>query len=107
MATYMLQVAYSSAALSALIGNPQNREEAVRKPIEKLGGKIIGFWHSFGEYDTVGIIEMPDTISIAAYAIAVAAGGSVKAQRTTPLFSAEEGMAAMKKAATSGYKPIK
>jgi uncharacterized protein with GYD domain len=106
MATYMFQVAYSSAALSALINHPQDRAEAVRKPIEKLGGKVIGFWLSFGEFDTVGIVEMPDHISAAAFALAVAAGGSVKAQRTTPLLSTEDGQAALKKAATSGYKPI-
>ena len=106
MATYMFQVAYSSAALSALIKHPQDRAEAVRKPIEKLGGKVIGFWLSFGEFDTVGIVEMPDHVSAAAFALAVAAGGSVKAQRTTPLLSAEDGQAALKKAAASGYKPI-
>jgi uncharacterized protein with GYD domain len=106
MATYLFQVAYSSAALSTVIAHPQDRAEAVRKPIEKLGGKVIGFWLSFGDYDTVGIIEMPDNVSAAAFALAVAAGGSIKAQKTTPLLSVEDGMAAMKKAATSGYKPV-
>ncbi|HEV2323236.1 MAG TPA: GYD domain-containing protein [Terracidiphilus sp.] len=106
MATYLFQVAYTSSALSAVIAHPQDRSEAVRKPIEKLGGKIVGLWLAFGDYDTVGIIEMPDNVSAAAFAVAVAAGGSVKAQKTTPLLSIEDGMAAMKKAATCGYKPI-
>lgn len=106
MATYLFQVAYSSSALSAVISHPQDRSEAVRKPIEKLGGKIVGLWLAFGDYDTVGIIEMPDNVSAAAFALAVAAGGSVKAQKTTPLLSIEDGMAAMKKAGTCGYKPI-
>lgn len=106
MAIYMIQVAYSSSALTALIKHPQDRSEAVRKPIEKLGGKVIGFWISFGEYDTVGIVEMPDHICAAAFALAVGAGGSVKAQKTTPLLSIEDGQAALKKAASSGYKPI-
>ena len=106
MATYMFQVAYSSTALTALIGHPQDRAEAVRKPIEKLGGKVVGWWFSFGEYDLVSIIEMPDHVSAAAFALAVAAGGSIKAQKTTSLLSIDEGMAALKKAASSGYKPI-
>lgn len=106
MATYMIQVAYSGAALSALISHPQDRAEAVRKPVEKLGGKIVGLWLSLGEYDSVGIVEMPDHVSAAAFALAVAAGGSVKAQKTTPLLSVEDGQAALKKAATCGYKPI-
>jgi uncharacterized protein with GYD domain len=106
MALYMIQVAYSSTALGALINHPQDRAEAVRKPIEKLGGKVIGFWLSFGEFDTLGIVEMPDNVTAAAFALAVAAGGSVKAQRTTPLLSIEDGVAALKKAGTSGYEPI-
>lgn len=106
MATYLFQVAYSPSALSTLISHPQDRAEAVRKPIEKLGGKIIGLWLAFGDYDTVGIIEMPDNITAAAFALAVAAGGSIKAQKTTPLLSIEDGIAALKKAGTSGYKPI-
>lgn len=106
MAAYLFQVAYNSSALSALISHPQDRAEAVRKPIEKLGGKVVGFWLSFGEYDLVSIIEMPDNVSAAAFALAVAAGGAIKAQKTTPLLSVDDGMEALKKAATSGYKPI-
>lgn len=106
MAAYLFQVAYSSSALSTLISHPQDRAEAVRKPIEKLGGKVVGFWLAFGEYDLVSIIEMPDNVSAAAFALAVAAGGSIKAQKTTPLLSVEEGMTALKKAASVGYKPI-
>ena len=49
---------------------------------------------------------MPDVISAAAMALAIGAGGSLKAQKTTPLLSVEEGLAAMKKAAASGYKPV-
>lgn len=106
MATYLIQAAYNSAAVSALIAHPQNRADAIRKPIEKLGGNIVGFWLAFGEFDVVGIVEMPDNVSAAAFGLAVAAGGSVRAQKTTPLLSMEEGMAALKKAATSGYKSI-
>ncbi|HEX8713670.1 MAG TPA: GYD domain-containing protein [Terracidiphilus sp.] len=106
MAAYLFQVAYNSSALSVLISHPQDRAEAVRKPIEKLGGKVVGFWLSFGEYDLVSIIEMPDNVSAAAFALAVAAGGAIKAQKTTPLLSVDDGMEALKKAATSGYKPI-
>ncbi len=106
MAIYLSQVAYSSAALAALVAHPQNRSEAIRKPVEKLGGKLIGAWLSFGDYDVVCIIEMPDNVSAAALALAIGAGGSLKSQKTTPLLSLEEGMAALKMAASTGYKPV-
>jgi len=105
MPSYLLQVSYSAEAMAALIKRPQNRGEAVRKSIEKLGGTIGGYWLSFGDYDVVAIIEMPDNVSAAAFALAAAAGGGCKSVKTTPLLSAEDGMAAMQKAGTSGYKP--
>jgi uncharacterized protein with GYD domain len=105
MPSYLLQVSYSAEALAAMIKHPQNRAEAVLKPIEKLGGSIGGFWLSFGDYDVVAMIEMPDNVSAAAFALAVSAGGACKSVKTTPLLSVEEGSAAMQKAGTSGYKP--
>lgn len=106
MASYLLQVGYNPEAWSAMIQNPQDRSAAIKAPVEKLGGRVERFWLSFGDYDVVGIVEMPDSVSAAAFSMAVAAGGSCRAVRTTPLLTSAEGLEAMKKAATCGYKPI-
>ena len=106
MASYLLQISYSSAAWAAMIKNPQNRVEAVRGAVEKLGGKVGGFWMSFGDHDLVGVLEMPDNVSAAAFAMAVAGGGACKSVKTTPLLKVEEGLEAMKKAGSCGYKPV-
>jgi uncharacterized protein with GYD domain len=107
MPTFMLQVAYSSAALNSLITHPEDRAEAIRRPIENLGGRIAGFWLSFGElYDYVCVIEMPDNVTAAAFGLAMAAGGSIKAQKITTLLTMEDGLTALKKAGASGYVPI-
>jgi uncharacterized protein with GYD domain len=89
-----------------MIKKPQDRVEAVRKAVDKLGGKVGSFWMTFGDYDLVGILEMPDNASAAAFAMAVAAGGACKNVKTTPLLSIAEGLEAMKKAGNSGYKPV-
>jgi len=107
MADYLMQISYSSEAWAGLIKRPENRVETVRKVVEKLGGKIGGFWMSFGDQDLVGILEMPDNISVAAFAMAVSGGGACKSVKTTPLLKIEDGMEAMKKAASCGYKPVK
>ncbi len=106
MPSYLVQCSYTSAALASLIAQPQNRSEHVKKVAKKLGGKINGSWLSFGEHDLVMIVEMPDNVSVAALALAAAAGGSLKSVKTTPLMSIEDGIVALKKAATSGYTPI-
>lgn len=106
MPSYLVQAAYTSESMASLIKNPQNRIDVVRKSVKNLGGKLVGGWLSFGDYDVVLIAEMPDQVSAAAIAMAAAAGGSLKAIKTTPLLSAEEGLAAAKKAAESGYTPV-
>lgn len=106
MPSYLVQCSYSSAALAALIANPLDRSEHVKKVAKKLGGKILGSWLSFGEHDLVMIVEMPDNVSVASMALAAAAGGSLKSVKTTPLMSIADGLSALKKAGTSGYTPI-
>ena len=106
MPSYLVQVAYTSEATAALMKKPQDRSTVVAKAVEKLGGSIKGAWLCFGDYDTVVVVDMPDNVSAAAFALAIGAGGSCKSVKTTPLLSVEEGIAAMKKAGGSGYKPV-
>ena len=105
MPHYLHQITYSREGWQTLIAQPQNRVEAVRQAIEKLGGKIISAWFAFGDYDVLVITEMPDNVSAAGLAIAFAGGGACKSVHTTPLLSAEEALQAMKKAGESGYRP--
>jgi len=106
MPHYLSQVSYTAEAWARLVANPQDRIEAVRGPIEKLGGRIHNAFFAFGEYDVVVITEMPDNVSAAAIAIAFAAGGSVKSEKTTPLMTTAEALEAIKKAGTTGYRSL-
>jgi uncharacterized protein with GYD domain len=104
MPLFLSQVAYSEEGWKALVANPQNRLEAIRPVVDKLGGRIVNAYFAFGDYDFVLISEFPDNVSAAALAIAAAAGGAVKTIKTTPLMEATEGLEAVRKAATSGYR---
>jgi len=106
MPHYLHQVAYSREGWEALLAHPENRIEAVKPAIEKLGGKIETAWFAFGKYDVIVITELPDNISAAAISIAFAGGGACKAVQTTPLMSAEEAVQAFKKAGKCGYRPL-
>ena len=107
MPLYLWQGAYTAEAWSNLIRKPQNRIEVVRPVIEKLGGKIRGAYFSFGEYDVILFLEMPDNVSAAALAMAITAGGALRASKTTVLMSPDDGLAAMKQAAAMNYQPPK
>jgi len=105
MATFMVEVAYTPAAWASIVKTPQNRLEAVRPAVERLGGKVEAGWLTFGDYDIIVITQMPDNTSAAAFSIAVSAGGAVKACKTTPLLTLEEGAEAIRKASGTGYRP--
>lgn len=110
MALYMYQAAYTNESWAAQLKSPQNRVEAVGRAVcEAAGGKLVGGWLCFGEYDLVIIADVPNNESMAAIALAVAAGGAIKASKTTVLMSGTEGVAAMKKAdaVAKAYRPAR
>ena len=105
MARYLFQAAYTPEAWAAQINNPQNRVEALRPVIENLGGRLESAYYAFGDYDVIFIVEVPNNVSAAALSLAANAGGALKAVRTTPLMTLEEGMEALRKAGGAGYRP--
>lgn len=106
MPNFLLQASFTSEAWARLVANPHDRIEAVRAPIEKLGGHIEHAYFAFGDSDVFLITEMPNNVSAAAIAMAFAAGGALKSVKTTPLMTAAEAVDALKKASTTGYKSL-
>jgi uncharacterized protein with GYD domain len=107
---YMYQAAYTPESWAAQLKNPQNRVESIgRQACEAVGGKLIGGWYCFGEYDLVIIADVPDNESMSAIALAFGAGGAIKAAKTTVLMIGAEGVAGMKKAdaVAKVYRPAR
>jgi uncharacterized protein with GYD domain len=104
MPNFLLQVGYTTETWANLIANPQDRIEAVRPVVEKLGGKITHGWFAFGDYDVVAVVDMPGNVEAAAFSLAASAGGAIRSIKTTPLLTAAEGVEAMRRASMSGYK---
>src|ERR1700675_3792819 len=104
MPHFLTQVAYNEQAWQTLVSNPQNRLDVIRPMIEKLGGRIVNAYFAFGDFDFVLITELPHNVPAAGLAIAASAGGACKSVKTTPLMETSEGLEALRKAATSGYR---
>lgn len=110
MPQYLYQVAYTPESLAAQMKNPQDRLKVVGKQLtDAVGAKILAGGFSCGKYDIAIIVEAPDDVTMAAVALAIAAGGAVKAAKTTPLLSGAEWVAALKKApaVTAQYRPAR
>jgi uncharacterized protein with GYD domain len=101
MPLYMYQFAYTGESWAAQVKKPENRIENVGRAVcEAAGGKFVGGWLCFGEYDAVLIADMPNMESMAAIALAIAAGGALKGSKTTALMTGAQGVEALKKADT-------
>jgi uncharacterized protein with GYD domain len=108
MPFYMYQGAYTSQSWAAQVKNPQNRIETVgRQACEAVGGKMVGAWYCFGDFDFILIADVPNNESMTAISLAVAAGGAIKNSRTTPLMTGAQAVEAMKKVADVAkvYRP--
>ncbi len=104
MSIYMTQVSYTSEAWAQLARQPEDRSEAIGGLIEGLGGRLISFYYSFGDYDVVIISEAPDETAIATALVAAVSAGHLKTLKTTTLLSAEEGMEMLRRAGELTYR---
>jgi uncharacterized protein with GYD domain len=104
MPLYMTQFAYTSEAWATLTDNPEDRSVAVRELLEAQGGRLIGWYLSFGEYDGVVIYEAPDDATAGAVVLAAARHGHLRATKTTPIFTSEESMGMMRRAGTTAFR---
>jgi uncharacterized protein with GYD domain len=105
MPRYLIQESYANQGISDLVKNPSDRAVVARSVIEKLGGKLVSADFAFGEYDAVLIVDLPDNVAMAAFSMAVGAGGAVRSFKTTVLIPMDEAVEAMRKAGTVGYRP--
>ena len=98
MPLFMYEASYTAESLAAQIKQPQDRLEAVKPALDRVGARLVVGGYAFGEYDVVAIVEAPDDTAIAAMALAFAAGGAIRAARTTKLLTGAEWVQSLQRA---------
>ena len=90
MSKYLVQACYTADGVKGLAKDTASgRKAAVAHAIETLGGTLESLYFSFGEFDILGIIDLPDNAAAARFALRAASTGQVNVQ-TTPLLTPEE-----------------
>jgi uncharacterized protein with GYD domain len=102
MTIYIVQGRYTGDAVRGMMNKSENREEVVRKLIEKVGGKLHGYYVTFGEYDFLIVSEAPSEEACLTTLITAAAGGSVTNLKTTVAVTIAQAMKAFKSAKDVG-----
>lgn len=98
MPTYIAQGKFSLGAVQGMLASPEDRSTAVGKLFKEAGGKLIGWYLTFGEYDWMLIAEAPNETAMAAASIAASAGGGVSNIKTTVAFTGSEAVKAFEAA---------
>jgi uncharacterized protein with GYD domain len=103
MPIYITQGRYTREAIKGMIVRPEDRADAISRLMSKAGGRLIGYYVTFGEYDFLSIAELPNDIQAAAALLAGASGGGVTNVRTTVAMTSVEAQGAF--AAASDLAP--
>ena len=78
MPKYFFQASYTAEGTKGLLKDGGSKRRAtVEELIRGLGGRLESFYYAFGETDVLGVIDLPDHVSIAALSLAVNASGAV------------------------------
>jgi len=104
MPMYLTTFSYTPETWAMMIAQPEDRRRAAQAYIESVGGRLHGFWYSFGTHDGVNLWEAPDNVSMAAVALAIGGGGALRNIETTVLLTVEETLEALGRAQSVGYR---
>ena len=95
MVRNMLLMKLTEQGVKDIKNAPQRIEQAI-KTLEKMGGKVIGFYAVTGEYDYIAIGEAPNEEVGMAFVMGLSALGNVRTT-TCKAFTKEEFAEILKK----------
>jgi len=99
MPIYITQGRYTREAIKGMIVKPEDRADAISRAMAKVGGRLISYYITFGEFDFLSICEAPDETHMMAALLAGASGGGVTDLRTTVALTSTEATGAFAAAA--------
>ena len=77
------------------IKESSDRFNSFKSSLEKAGGKVIGCYYTFGEYDVIIIMESPNDETVMSLMLKVGSVGNVKT-KTLKAFDVDEGLKIIK-----------
>jgi uncharacterized protein with GYD domain len=107
MAKYVMFFSYKPEVWNQLLMKPWDRPAAVRDMPSTLGGAMESLYYMSGDRDGFVVIDVPDSETAAAAAIAVTSTGAFAHFETRRVISAEEMPEILERAASAreSYRP--
>jgi uncharacterized protein with GYD domain len=90
MSTFIVQGRWTTDSVKGMVAHPEDRAVALAKLYEAMGGKLISYYVTFGEYDFHIVAESPSEHSALTGLIVAASSGAVTNLKTTLAFTSLE-----------------
>ena len=84
-----------------MMAAPEDRERPIASVFEKLGGKLLCYYVTLGEFDWLLIAEFPNEKAASSGMLIAMAGGSVCNVQTTVAMTSKQAMEAFGEAAAA------
>ncbi len=106
MPIYITQGRYTRDAIKGMVVRPEDRADAVGRLLSKVGGRLVAYYVTLGEFDFMIIAEAAGETQIAAALLAATSGGGVTDLRTTVALTSVEakGVFAAASDLTAGFR---
>jgi uncharacterized protein with GYD domain len=97
MYTTLIQFSYTPQAMQKLIKHPDDRSRYIKEVIEKVGGRMLDFYYTYGEFDGFVLVETPDSLSSLAVNFAASNPEVLSKMVTTVCIPVNDALQAMRK----------
>ena len=91
MSLYCIKIKYSLDAIKGMMNDGIDRQDAMRKLTEALGGKLVSFYGMVGqEYHAMAITEIPEYANLSAGIITALMAGTMRDYKVIPLYQSSD-----------------
>ncbi|HEY7012185.1 MAG TPA: GYD domain-containing protein [Streptosporangiaceae bacterium] len=105
MAKYLVLFNLTGETIKRFVANPSDRAAVVRRLAESGGGTLESYYWMFGQYDGMGVFDLPDSQSMAALCLAATGSGAFAHFETHELIEARDLTGIAERAAGIAYQP--
>jgi uncharacterized protein with GYD domain len=105
MAKYLVLFNLTGQTISRFVAKPSDRAAVVRGLAESVGGSLESYYWMFGQYDAVGVLELPDSHTMAVLSFAATSSGAFTHFEIHELIEADDLAEIAERARGIAYQP--
>jgi uncharacterized protein with GYD domain len=108
MPIFITQGRFTREYIKGGLARPEDREAAISRICEQVGGKLLNLYFTLGQNDFLVISEMPDAQTASMLSLVASGGGGIENAMTAQAFTSAEAKSVFERAGSiaGSYKPM-